>query len=90
MRIVFLTVVATLGLGACTNTLPQTDLNPGFGDSYYQNIAVQTIDPTPANAGSGAPDLEGQRAAIAIDRYHTTTTVVPVATTTSSVSQTGN
>ena len=40
MRIVFLTVAATLGLAACTNTLPQTDLNPGFGDSYYQNIAV--------------------------------------------------
>jgi len=33
----------------------------------------------------GAPDLEGQRARIAIDRYDTTTTVAPVTTTTSSV-----
>jgi hypothetical protein len=85
MRNILLTTAAALSLVACTNQAPQTDLNTGFGDAYYHNIAVQVVNPNPANAGSGAPDLEGQRARIAIDRYDTTTTVAPVATTTSSV-----
>jgi len=82
MRNVLLTILATLSLVACTNKAPQTELNTGFGDAYYHNIAAQVINPNPANAGSGAPDLEGQRARIAIERYHTTTTVAPVETTT--------
>jgi hypothetical protein len=85
MRNVFLMATAALALVACTNKTPQMDLNTGFGDAYYHNIAAQVINPNPANAGSGAPDLEGQRARIAIDRYDTTTTVAPVTTTTSSV-----
>jgi type IV pilus biogenesis protein CpaD/CtpE len=84
MRNILLTIAAALSLVACTNKSPQMDLNTGFGDAYYHNIAVQVINPTPANAGSGAPDLEAQRARIAIERYHTTTTLVPVATTTTS------
>jgi type IV pilus biogenesis protein CpaD/CtpE len=86
MRNVFLMATAALALVACTNKTPQMDLNTGFGDAYYHNIAAQVINPNPANAGSGAPDLEGQRGRIAIERYHTTTTVAPVTTTTSSVS----
>ena len=85
MRNIFLMATAALALAACTNKTPQMDLNTGFGDAYYHNIAAQVINPNPANAGSGAPDLEGQRARIAIDRYDTTTTIAPVATTTSSV-----
>jgi hypothetical protein len=85
MRNVFLTLAGALALVACTNKAPEMDLNTGFGDAYYHNIAVQVIDPHPANAGSGAPDLEGQRARIAIERYDTTTTIAPVQTTTSSV-----
>ena len=85
MRNVLLMIAATVGLVACTNKAPQMDLNTGFGDAYYHNIAAQVINPNPANAGSGAPDLEGQRGRIAIERYHTTTTVAPVTTTTSSV-----
>jgi hypothetical protein len=46
-------------------------------------MAVQVIDPNPANAGSGAPDLEGERARVAIDRYRGAATLAPVTTTTS-------
>jgi type IV pilus biogenesis protein CpaD/CtpE len=85
MRNILLTIAVTLSLVACTNKAPQMELSTGFGDAYYHNIAAQVINPNPANAGSGAPDLEGQRGRIAIERYHTTTTVAPVTTTTSSV-----
>jgi type IV pilus biogenesis protein CpaD/CtpE len=85
MRKILLTIAATFSLAACTNKAPQMDLNTGFGDAYYHNIAAQVVNPNPANAGSGAPDVDGQRARIAIDRYNTTTTIAPVTTTTTSV-----
>ena len=83
MRIAWLTVVAAFGLSACTNT--QEPMNVGFGDAYHHNIAVQVIDPSPANAGSGAPDLEGERARIAIDRYRGNQILVPEDASTSDV-----
>ena len=85
MRIALLTVATALGLVACTDT--QAPINATFGDAYYHNIAVQVIDPTPANAGSGAPDLEGERARVAIDRYRSSTTIVPEGTATTDVLQ---
>ncbi len=85
MRIAFLTVVAAFGLTACADT--QAPLNTGFGDAYYHNMAVQVIDPTPANAGAGASDLDGERARVAIDRYRSSATLVPEELTTSDVSE---
>lgn len=85
MRIAFLTVAAAFGLAACADT--QAPLNPGFGDSYHHNMAVHVIDPNPANAGSGAADLNGERARVAIDRYRSSTTIVPEDLTTSDVSE---
>jgi type IV pilus biogenesis protein CpaD/CtpE len=85
MRTALLTVAAALGLVACSDT--QAPLNAGFGDAYYHNIAVQVIDPAPANAGSGPTDLEGERARIAIDRYRSSTTIVPEDTATSDVGE---
>jgi type IV pilus biogenesis protein CpaD/CtpE len=81
MRIAIFAVAAFVGLTACADT--QGPLNPGFGDAYQHNMAVQVIDPNPANAGSGAPDLEGERARVAIDRYRGAATLAPVTTTTS-------
>ncbi|HSD34298.1 MAG TPA: hypothetical protein VLE26_02680 [Alphaproteobacteria bacterium] len=83
MRTALLTVAAVFGLAACANT--QEPLNANFGDAYYHNIAVQVIDPKPANAGSGPSDLEGERARVAIDRYRSSTTIVPEDTATSDV-----
>jgi type IV pilus biogenesis protein CpaD/CtpE len=78
-----LIVAAVMTLVGCADT--RAPLNAGFGDAYHHNIAVHVIDPNPANAGSGAPDLEGERARVAIDRYRSTTTIAPVTTTTSDV-----
>jgi type IV pilus biogenesis protein CpaD/CtpE len=80
MRIAIFTAAVLTGLAACADT--QSPMNPGFGDSYQHNMAVHVIDPNPANAGSGAPDLEGERARIAIDRYRGAATLAPVETTT--------
>jgi type IV pilus biogenesis protein CpaD/CtpE len=85
MRITVLIVAGVVTVAGCADT--QAPLNAGFGDAYDRNIAVQVIDPTPTNAGSGAPDFEGERARIAIDRYRGATTLVPETTTTSEVSE---
>jgi type IV pilus biogenesis protein CpaD/CtpE len=80
MRIAIFTVAVLLGLAACADT--RAPMNPGFGNATEHNMAVHVIDPTPANAGSGAPELEGERARIAIDRYRGAATIAPETTTT--------
>ena len=42
---------------------------PGFGDAVRQNNAVMIIDPNPAGAQVTDIDMDGARAALAIDRY---------------------
>ena len=74
-----MTRITLIGLAAASFTLaacnggPLYDhsqpLNAGFGNSIQHNDAVAIIDPTPANATDGAPDLEAKRAKLAIDRY---------------------
>lgn len=44
--------------------------NPPLGDATKQNFAVQIIDPRPAPTAL-APDLDGDVAASAIQRYKT-------------------
>jgi type IV pilus biogenesis protein CpaD/CtpE len=83
MRTAIFLMAGFFGLAACADT--QAPMNTGFGDAYHHNMAVQVIDPNPANAGSGAPALEGERARVAIDRYRGATTLKPVTTTTSDV-----
>ena len=83
MRHLMLSVAAlclVIAAGGCTST--QEPINDSFGEAYYHNMAVHVIDPNPANAGSGAPELEGERARVAIDRYRATRTVKPVTVTT--------
>ena len=58
--------VAAAALAACQHDYP---LGQGFGNSVEHNAAVQIIDPNPVTAEAGAPDLNGRRAAVAIDNY---------------------
>jgi len=83
MRIAIFLTAGVFSLAACADT--QAPLNAGFGDAYKHNIAVQVVDPEPANAGSGAPALEGERARVAIDRYRGSKVLIPESTTTSQV-----
>ena len=63
---------ASFSLAACNSIYDHSQpLNAGFGNSIKHNDAVAIIDPTPANASDGAPDLDGKRAKLAIERYET-------------------
>ena len=49
----------------------------GQGNSVRQNAAVTIIDPQPAGAANTNIDMDGQRALVAIERYHTGTEIQP-------------
>ena len=63
--------VAAAALAACQHNYP---LGQGFGNSVEHNNALQIIDPNPVTANAGAPNLNGKRAAIAIENYEEGTT----------------
>jgi hypothetical protein len=57
---------AGLGLGGCTT------VDPGFGEAYRYDMAIQTVDPDPVYPEDGAkPGDSGAVAAEASDRYRT-------------------
>ena len=74
-----MTRIALIGLAAASFTLAACNsiydhsqpLNQGFGNAIKHNDAVAIVDPTPANASDGAPDLDGKRAKIGVERYET-------------------
>lgn len=49
----------------------------GAGDAAAANIAAHTIDPWPDHARRTRIDQDGKRAAIAIKRYETNTSIKP-------------
>ena len=57
-----------MAMAAC-ETQPRMVLGPDFGNSVRHNMALQIINPEPAEAGLPAPDLDGARAAGAMERY---------------------
>ena len=70
MRPIQFAVFATLvlALAACGgNTEP---LNPDFGAAVRHNMMLHIIDPAPAHANRGAPEMRGQRATDVIERYN--------------------
>lgn len=72
-RLIALTGALAL-LSAC-NTAPlgqAGSLDAGFGETIRYNAAVQTIDPEPVYAASGAqPGDHGEKGAAAVKRYRT-------------------
>lgn len=54
-----------------------TSLGKDFGNATAHNAAQHIVDPVPANVLSGAPALDGDRAAAAYRRYRTGTVIVP-------------
>jgi hypothetical protein len=73
--------VALLGLGACaedpTGEVPQTTATtPGFGEAFLTTMTNQIVDPTPVDLKT-PPNLHGDRASLAIERYKTNTSVRP-------------
>ena len=58
---------ALLALAACSSNIEP--LNPNFGAAVRHNMMMHVIDPAPAHANSGAPEMRGPRATGAMDRY---------------------
>jgi len=49
----------------------------GQGDAVLQNNAVMIVDPQPVGAANTDIDMDGQRAFVAIERYHADAVVQP-------------
>ena len=77
--------VATIGtsimlLAGCYESeyLSQSDtISLDVGNAVATNATVQTIDPWPPHAKDTDIDLEGPRAAVAVERYQTNTSIKP-------------
>jgi hypothetical protein len=59
-------------------------ISSGAADAVASNIAVQTVDPWPPNVANQNIAMNGDRAALAIDRYRHGRVLSPSATGTSS------
>jgi len=64
-----------LAVSACDG--PQRPLGRDFGEATSANFARQVVNPEPVYAGYGATDMDGTRAAGAMERYKAGTTVTP-------------
>lgn len=63
----FFTAAILILLSGCeTNKGP---INPDFRNSVRHNMSVHIINPRIPKPGTQAPDLEGARAVLGIDRY---------------------
>ena len=77
-KLLLIASLAPIALAACENPMePKHTLSPAFGDAVRHNMAVQILNPE-GNPDLMPSDMNGQRAAEAIDRYETgkTKTVV--------------
>ena len=80
IRMPAVVVTALLGLGACAGPDGETAAQPlgaDFGNAVSHNAEQHIIDPLPANASAGAPDMDGARAAGAVKRYRSGEVAVP-------------
>ncbi len=55
-------------VAGCQHTQP---LGRDFGNSMHHNMSMHIIDPAPSYEGREVPDMEGERAADAKERYDT-------------------
>ncbi|MFQ5772981.1 MAG: hypothetical protein ACE5GS_00540 [Kiloniellaceae bacterium] len=69
-------LAALLAATACANR-NAVPLGADFGNAVEQNTARQVVDPQPVTARYGAPELDGKRAKVVIDRYETGTVIAP-------------
>ncbi|HJS31911.1 MAG TPA: hypothetical protein VJ924_07955 [Alphaproteobacteria bacterium] len=80
--------IALLGLVACgqvqqeiVETRETTATSRNFGDAVLSSISNQIVDPTPVSTET-PPEFDGDRSALAIQRYKTNTVRRPATVTT--------
>jgi hypothetical protein len=61
-------------VAACQHLEP---IGRDYGNAVTHNMSMQVIDPAPNLEGKEIPDMEGTRAAGAIERYNTGTVIEP-------------
>jgi len=72
-----LVALLVASLSGCGGYYQSATPFPGQGNSVRQNAAVMIIDPQPAGAANTNLDMDGQRALVAIERYHSNTVIPP-------------
>lgn len=71
IRILAVVALAPIALAACQDpSKPRPVLHSSFGDAVRHNMAVQIVNPE-GNQDFNPPDMDGDRAAIAVTRYRT-------------------
>ena len=64
-------------VAACAQYQNDAPLGRDYGNAVHHNLSVQVIDPAPNLEGKEIPNMEGTRAAGAIERYDTGTVIAP-------------
>jgi len=72
----WMVIAAGLTLAGCVQT--RLHMSDDFGQSLARNMEAQTTTPDPKYAGTPAPASNGQRTALAQDRYVTGKVTPPV------------
>ena len=72
-------------VAACAQWQNKEPLGRDYGNSVTHNMSVQVIDPAPNLEGKEIPDMEGTRAAGAMERYDTGTVIEPETIDTTSI-----
>ena len=80
-----LPVALLFAVAACAQYQNDAPLGPDFGNAVHHNLSVQVIDPAPNLEGKEIPNMEGTRAAGAIQRYDTGTVIQPETIETTSI-----
>lgn len=88
-RILMLSVTILI-LTACGGYTGPNHVYPGYGEATATNAAVMIIDPNPPGAQNTDIPYQGERAAVAYDRYRTDKVEEPIVEKTTSVLSGGN
>ena len=86
----FMLVTASAALAGCSDIYydRRETVSSGAADAVASNLAVQTVDPWPPYVANQNIAMNGDRAAIAIDRYRHNRVLLPVGSGTSSAGYT--
>lgn len=71
---IILAAAAMVGLSACGQ--PE-HLSADFGNAVNHNLSLQIVNPEPTYMAPENPDMDGERAALAIERYKSGTVIQP-------------
>jgi hypothetical protein len=72
-------------VAACAQYQNKESMGRDYGDAVHHNLSVHVIDPAPNLKGKETPDMNGNRAAGALERYKTGTELEPESIDTTSI-----